>query len=341
MRPALTLREELRIGSADSGGTDAFGQVVALHTDDAGRIYVADGMSREIRVFTPAGRPLRVMGGEGGGPGEFRTISGMAWGPDERLHVMDPIAGRLTAFGVNGDFHDAQAREPSLAVTIPWRGIIDHEGRVYDMTGVRTPDGETRQVLVRYRPEGARLVGIDTIWLDASRTETVEVRRAPGLTERVSIPFSPAQHWRLAPDGSVWVGSTGSYRLVRIDFAGDTLARLRHDRAPLPVTPAERDSAAAAEGVSADRVPAVKPAFHSFFVDDEGRVWVAPYVAPGSGTTWDVFSPSGAHLATLATPLSLETEHPVPVVRAGALYALVRDDMDVPYVVRLRVPPLP
>jgi hypothetical protein len=335
------LVEELRIGAVD-GGPAAFGTIMALEVDADGNVYVADGLAKEIRVFSADGAHLRSFGREGGGPGEFRMISGMVWGPDGRLRVMDPIAGRLSTMDAEGGHHGAQAREFSFAVSIPWSGGVDREGRVYDMTSTRTDAGETRRVFVRYRPEGERLVGIDTILLDASRAETVEVRRTPGLTERVSIPFSPVERWRLAPDGSVWVGSTGTYRLARVDFAGDTLARLRHGRAPLPVTPAERDSAAAAEGVPADRVPAVKPAFHSFLVDDEGRVWVAPYAAPGSsGTTWDVFSPSGAHLATLATPLSLDTEHPVPVVRASVLYAVVRDDMDVPYVVRLRVPPLP
>jgi hypothetical protein len=336
----LLLVEELRIGEVD-GGPAAFGRIMAIEADAGGNLYVADELANEIRVFAPDGTHLRSFGRQGGGPGEFRMISGMAWDAAGRLRVMDPRTRRLSTIDTGGGFHGAQTRDHSSSLTIPWQGTVDAEGRVYDLSAL--PGGGGSEVspsgIVRYRVEGDRLVGTDTFRLPATRRERVEARRAPGVVERVSVPFAPGDRWRLAPDGSVWIGSTGTYRLARVTFAGDTLARLTHDRPPVPVTPAERDSAAAADGVPADRVPAVKPAFHSFFVDDEGRVWVAPHVPGGGASTWDVFGPTGSFLGTVHTPLRLETEQPSPVVRRDALYAMVRDDMDVPYVVRLRVPP--
>lgn len=335
----LLLAEELRIGEVD-GGPAAFGRVMAVEADAKGNLYVADELANEIRVFAPDGTHLRSFGRQGGGPGEFRMISGMAWDAAGRLRVMDPRALRLSTLDTEGRFHGAQTREYSRALTIPWRGSVDSEGRVYDMVALAEA-GESEAPpagIVRYHAEGERLVGTDTFRLPITRRERAEARRTPGLVERVSIPFTPADRWRLAPDGSVWLGTTGTYRLARVTFAGDTIARLTHQRPPVPVTPAERDSAATADGVPTDRIPAIKPAFHSFFVDGEGRVWVAPYVSGEDGSTWDVFGPTGTFLGTVHTLLHVETEQPSPIVRGDALYGMVRDDMDVPYIVRLRVP---
>ncbi len=126
-----------------------------------------------------------------------------------------------------------------------------------------------------------------------------------------------------------------------MNFDGDTVATLQRPWEPVAVGPAERDSVAAAEGVPAGRIPGTKPAFRSFFVDAGSRVWVEPYRTDENGTTWDVFSDAGDYLGRVRTALELETEVPSPVARDGRLYTVLRDEMDVPYVVRLRIPELP
>lgn len=55
------LIEDLRIGGAVGEHRDApdvFGSIMALATDDAGRIYVADHQSSDIRVFDATGSPV-------------------------------------------------------------------------------------------------------------------------------------------------------------------------------------------------------------------------------------------------------------------------------------------
>src|SRR5687767_13361969 len=48
-----------------------FGSVSSVATDALDRIYVADMMSSEIRVFSPQGEFLQTVGRPGQGPGEF------------------------------------------------------------------------------------------------------------------------------------------------------------------------------------------------------------------------------------------------------------------------------
>jgi hypothetical protein len=254
---------------------------------------------------------------------------------------MDPVLSRLTVFDTAGTLHAAHTREFSRVTTIPWLGGVDGEGLIYDLTAPAAINGATTEpppILVRYRPDGDRLAGIDTLSLPAVVRQMYEERTADGSRLYSNVPFSSAQRWSLGPDGSVWVGMTAAYRLVRISFTGDTLATVRHTREPVAVTRAERDSVVRSTGIPADRVPAVKPAFRSLFVDDEGRLWVAPYTDSGGGTEWDVFSASGEHLASLHTRLRLETESVLPVVRGGFLYAVATNELDVPFVVRMPVP---
>lgn len=66
--PELQLVEELRIGVAEGSGPESFGRIAGLETDPEGRIYVADGLAYEIRVFDRTGRHLLSFGGKGRGP---------------------------------------------------------------------------------------------------------------------------------------------------------------------------------------------------------------------------------------------------------------------------------
>lgn len=342
---AAPLREELRLGSVAGGGADEFGQVMALEADELGRIYIADGLSNEIRVFTPDGRHLRTLGGQGSGPGEFRMLTGMAGGMDGRLSAMDPIASRLTVFDTAGTLVGTYSREFTLGTTIPWAGVVDPQGHVYDWTHETPGTGSSagpRQFLLRHRLEGRRLVPDDTLFLPRTTpTDTFQTHTPDGLRLVGDVPFSSSRRWRLAPDGSIWIGMTGDYRLDRLGFDGDTVATLQRPWEPVAVSPAERDSVVAEDGVPADRVPETKPAFRSFFVASDGRVWVEPHLPDDGGTAWDVFSDAGAYLGRVRTALELETEVPSPVVRGDRLYAVLRDELDVPYVVRLRIPELP
>ena len=338
---AVALVEEMRIGQAD-GGPAAFGRVTALEAAPDGSIVVADGMANEIRVFGRDGRHRRTFGGKGAGPGEFLMISGLSWGPNQQLWIMDPLGLRLSAFDTTGRFLGSQSREFSLAVTIPWAGRLDERGRIYDLTAAPASGSSTPEKrIVRYLAgEDGRLVGQDTFPIPDFPTPFTERLTADGITLRSTVPFAPSLRWRIAPDGSIWIGSTLHGRLARVTMDGDTVAELRLTRPSVSVTGAERDSAAEAEGMPAREIPDRKPAVRAFFVDDAGRVWVAPHLPAGAGTEWDVFSPDGSPAGTVRTDLAVELDSPVPIVRGDMLYGVVRDELDVPSVVRFRIPPL-
>ena len=84
-------------------------------------------------------------------------------------------------------------------------------------------------------------------------------------------------------------------------------------------------------------IPTQRPAAISFFLDDRSNVWVAP-AAPGTEERrrFEIFDAKGKYLGPVELPVAIEFS-PVPFVRNGALYGVVRDELDTPYVVRARI----
>ena len=150
--------------------------------------------------------------------------------------------------------------------------------------------------------------------------------------------------------GEVWSTSDGdpSYRVARSTLQGDTALIIQTQREPVPVTRAERDSALSSilENLSrfgvrrldASKIPAVKPGVLSLFTDDRGRLWVRTS-SPDSLAWFDVYERSGALVKTMAAPYTLVRWVP-PVVRGDQFYAVVLDELDVPYVIRARIAPV-
>lgn len=335
-----TIEEELRIGSADVEGPELFGQVASLAVDDLGRIYVAEGQAHEIRVFNPDGSHLRTLGRKGGGPGEFEQISGMDWGPDGNLWIMDTGNSRLSVFDTTGAYVTSHRREGGF-IMVPWRGGFDRQGRLYDVTGVR--DGtEFRQVLVRY---DENVQPTDTFRIPEYENETFDLVDDRGLRRMSTwVPFTPNQGWTLDPEGDLWIGVNDRYRINHVTFGGDTTRVVERPFTPAPITDQEREEAMerldgfVQQGgdVDASRIPDTKPAYGAFTTDDAGNLWVIATGESDAPQVWDVFDPEGRYLGAVTTDLRFGL-YPRPVFRDGFLYAVTTDELEVPYVVRARI----
>jgi hypothetical protein len=134
------------------------------------------------------------------------------------------------------------------------------------------------------------------------------------------------ERWRLVEELRLAAVGGDRYRLRRQRIAVDPLTR--------PFIQRMRE-----QGVDIDprRVPATKPYFSWFFVDDAERLWVrVPGEDGDDATRLDVFDAGGRYLGQLVTQLPLSA-HPAPVVRGAHLYALTQDKLEVPYVVRMRI----
>lgn len=334
---AWTLTEDLRIGSVD-GGMAAFARITDLAVDAAHRVYVLDRQYQEIRVFDSLGAYVRTIGRSGGGPGEFGTAYGMDFDSAGRLWVIDANHPRYSLFDTSGVYVKSFRREVTRYGYM-WEGGFLNSGALYDYTGVPVGDGR-KGASVRYDTSG---VFADTLVLPEYETDFFEFRFDQGMA-MMSVPYGPSLHWTLDPTGFLWAGVSDVYRLHKMTLEGDTVAALARAAAPVPVTAGERDSVLqtirdVARGSRFDEslVPDHKPAFQRFTVDDAGYVWVSRSVAAAEGgSVFDVFDPAGYFLG--AVRYGVEIGQYVPLlIQRDAIYTIVTDELDVPYVVRLRI----
>lgn len=333
----LRLRETLRIGQDQGTGPRVLGDVADVVLGPTGRIYVAESFSHEIRAFDEDGRFLWRAGEEGGGPEEFRMISGMAWHPAGEIWIRDPANGRITVLGTTGEFTGSFPRRRGKVVSLPWTGQMDSSGRLYEEEAGREAGGRS---VVRYRKgTGDELVPDERFSLPEVDVDHF-TRRSGEIVERSPVPYSPRIVWAADPSGDVWFGSTDTYRLHRVTPGGDTVRTVELRREAPAIPDWERDSLAEATGLSSDQLPETRPVLRWFTVDQEGRLWVLPARGPGDPPVVDVFGPDGRYRgeARLEAEI-LDSEDPVlPSVRNRTVVAVVRDDRTgLPSIVRLRL----
>ena len=334
-----TLVEELRIGSV-TGDCDAFGNVISLAVDDPGRIYVADLAANTIRVFSPRGACLQTVGREGSGPGEFAMLAGIVRSR-HTLWAMDALAHRLTVFDSTGAVQASLSLGPPMSARFPWPLWVDNDGRVHRWAvPLWVPDGTISpsrpKFLVRHG-NGATLAAPDTFPVPRldRRVETYS-RTAGNLTETSPVPHSPAISLTVDGDGDVWVANQAVFDLHRVTYQGDTTKTIRLRRPPAPLEGRDRQRIAAATGVPPDKLPDQKLSLRSIHSGANGWLWVA--TETGAVREWDVFDEYGVYIGRIASPVPLDTDPP-PLFGAETIVGVVRDPLDVQYVVQLRIIP--
>lgn len=101
--------EAVRIGTLGTEGELIYPRQIKEGPD--GNIYVYDSMDAFIKVYSPEGRFLRKMGGEGQGPGEIQRNDGVSFGftPDKKLYFTEFFTGHpwITLMELSGKFQKA------------------------------------------------------------------------------------------------------------------------------------------------------------------------------------------------------------------------------------------
>jgi hypothetical protein len=307
------------IGAAEGAPEYVFDRIAGVVVGRDGHIYVADGGTLEVRVFSPHGSYLRRFGASGDEVGEFRDISGLARAP-EGVAVLDGDLGRITVFRPGGTVarsFDLDHSSPGTGRGLPMR--FDERGRYYDL--VLLPDG----------PDGAELAveihGRDGVFLDMVRLSGAGPRSR----------FDPSPSVAVGPSGRIYHTLGDQYRITVLDPRGDTLRVLRRRVLPRPLVAEERDSAlvlirgdASPQGAE---VPAHKPVIAGLHVDDLGNLWVETFADDHwTHLEWAVHDPAGRYLGAVATP-RMDVHH----IGADVIAGVTRDHLGVERVMVLPI----
>lgn len=308
-----------------------------------GRIVVLLYGTRELRVFGVDGTHLATWGGEGDGPGEFRSLVAIehwrgdsiaAWyGPRRGISVFDENGnfGRNIVFGTNekspGMPFDPMATGPDGAI------LVSHHPHVFETIEVQVRD-----------PEGGIVASLGT--------HPGDERYISNEGTMYSPPFGA--HAVQRAWGDLFVHASTGQQEIRA-YAGDgTLARIvrlgvaprvptqahidayiedRISWIPPGIPPEETEQFLTGQRRVWEAVPVAEslPVFNSMIADRVGHLWLEEFEPPGEdrpGALWTVLDPEGRVLGWVETPDGLE------IYEIGADYLLghTRDELGVEYV---------
>lgn len=344
------LEEELRIGAIDGPEEFVFGDVTELVPDASGGVYVFDRQVPALRHYDHEGRFVGTLGHEGAGPGEYRAIVGMAMRHDGRLMVHDAQNRRINLYAPDGS--PAGQWPVNSGLFIDQSLMVDSLGQAFVKTVTIPRPGDP--------PPPPPPIGL--IHLDAAGrlVDTVYAPRISGEPLPTGAPLATEKVWAFHPCGMV-VGVNRSYEF-EIRHPDGSVTRVVRDYEPVELSKdeweaheARRRWEIAREGLSAqhaEATPHVKPAYQSFRVDQDCRIWVRKYMpavprraedpatsaAPPAfpfdePVAFDVFEPDGDYLGAVVVP----PRTTIHWFGSDLLYGIRRGASDEQYVVRLRL----
>jgi hypothetical protein len=350
------------------GGDDAdssFAQIYAVAVSPKGDVVAWDPKTPALRLFNDAGKFVRTIGRKGAGPGEYGSVSGIAYDKDGRFYAWDSGNARLNVYKPNGDF-DRQMRLPITGFSTNDGLTIDSQGRawlrfvIFDRAAgksdgawlrVRASDGATIDTVKQPRIEGG---------------DPQLVAQSKCCMSSQSLPYGKNPSFALTASGDIMIAQAGKYE-VDVPYRG-RVVKIQRTYTPVKISNEERveqreiieknlrntqpDWTWPSAGI-----PSVKPPLQSISGALDGRVWVSLYVeserftpdppatkeanaAPprtfrAAGRKWDVFEPDGRYAGTVVAPNNITPR----VMRGDFAWGVALDEDDLPTLVKLKIVP--
>lgn len=320
--------------SAGGGGEgDLYDVAGAVRLSD-GRVAVADGGSREVRIYDSDGTLVSSFGGRGDGPGEFKLIQAMGALAGDTLWIYDFAMGRVSLLTPSDGVVRTVSLTPRLSAPAMVGRRSDGTWVVAEMWGNGDPLAPLSEGLARemaacalYGADGTLL---DTLGLFPGREVLHRVEQ--GRMTMGAVPFGHVTNYVLDGNALI-VGDQVGHEFATYAPGGE-LARLVRWRGPSleldpgaiaswvehQVASASPDSRASVRAYLADvPAPERRPAYSRLLVDAEGFLWAAAYSHPDvSPATWSVFDRQGTwqgdvDVPTGFRPVSIGTDHVVGV----------------------------
>ncbi len=314
----------LTIGASDGPEEYLLFQASGARRLSNGNIVITNSGTQELRFYDPNGRHVRSVGGEGDGPGEFRSDEFRPMGPiwplgSDSIAVWDSGNQRLTVFDIDGELGRSFRldRIPGVLALAP-RGILDDNSVLVSGLDGIPPAGRGwfTNSYARSSLEGAHL--------------TTLVQRPGGESNNNptggfggAVPYGRVA--TVTAFGNRWYyGSSDSWEIEVYSPDGALTHLFRRDEPNRPVTQEMMDeyrdpfsdprvqATLALEGRSLpppDTFSETLPAYRSFIASDDGSLWVENYTRPSEQPSWAVFREDGRFLGDVETPIGAQVTH--------------------------------
>jgi hypothetical protein len=328
-----------------------------------GTVAILQAQDLVVRFFDPSGTPIGALGGEGGGPGEFRSLVRAGWKADT-LWVSDPMLARVTLISPDRAFlrtlppltvvrplpEDSSAL-PTFGFVFPYAVYEGDSMLVAAQSGDPRAEALGGMPLLRVSQEGwIRRV----VTLVPHSEGALNIPLPDGGIGVAHVPYFPDPQWAVSPDGrviaivnttlrgadqgSIPVGAVSDQgaELFKKEFpfegvpiprhVADSVLRVRAERARIP------EVKRAYESDVRGLVPPVYPPVRDLIVGDDHRIWIG-LRATEQGRPWLVLDQGGAAAGIVILPRNSS----VRAANGDYVWAVERDEFDVESVVRYRL----
>lgn len=130
------------------------------------------GDPTRIHILPLSGGPALTLGQDGEGPGEFRSIRSVGFGPDGSLLVLDGTLHRLSYFDRSGDLQrsvNVPVERPYLNPTRTGQSLIPWDGGILTTRSGFTPSDRTARVALVWLDVEADTMAVLETWEDVQR----------------------------------------------------------------------------------------------------------------------------------------------------------------------------
>lgn len=325
---------QLEIGALDAEEPYQFfriGDVLQLRD---GRIVVANRGSQEVRYFSPDGTHLTSVGGEGEGPGEFRTLRRLFALPGDSILAFDRAKASL--FDPSGQFVDSEPTSGTTPTARFENGDLLRFGFAANTDPYALGQSRPDFAVVRWRLDSS---ATDTIAI-VPGGEVYRVERQGGI-ESYDAPFSREPMVAVRGDGIV-TGDGSEFGVAVLDGSGALVSLFRRADIDREVTQTAIDwyeerrlSQATSEQQRQWRrifsewtYPERWPAFGRMMVDTEGSIWLESYPVGEALKIWTVLDQTGRWLGEIEMPPDLNVKQ----ITRDAVLGTAVDELGVEFV---------
>ncbi len=343
------------VGLESASGEDVhLSWVRDMDVDSEGRVYIADGMAKEVIVLDPDLRYGRTIGREGEGPGEFRVVSRVQMLPGDSLFAWDQLMMRLTVFEPESD-EVAYIHRPESTLELSVgnvmklpgaAGLIGTSWRTFRASGPTEEDQRPFSILYHLDEDAdGTVVAADSLFTFPPWENLVERRRDPrdsrGGAVRVSThPFGHKPFVQILDGDRIVYASSLALDVKVVSIEGRTESAFSYETTRIGVNKTELRSEADNMSryfarILRDTAPHTWPPLVGLVVDDQRRIWAGIRKTDRSAREWAAFMPDGTHVMSVDLPAGFM----LYAVRDGRAIGAVQDENEVPQVRAYRLAP--
>jgi hypothetical protein len=164
-----------------------------------GSIYVYDMVDATIKVYSPEGRFLRKMGGEGQGPGEIQRAGGVRFGftPDGKLYFTEYVGGHrwITIMELSGKFEKTIKIQISEVFGVIRSHPLEDGGFLLEVSLSFIPEVKDDYFFYRIPHELVRVDAEGNVVSHIKRTNHITRISYSDNGADAPVPFPPVFQW--------------------------------------------------------------------------------------------------------------------------------------------------